>query len=150
MRRLTDNFSLDELTRSARAAELGIDNSPSLTQLANLARLAANVLEPIRAAAGRPVRITSGLRVPALNRAVGGSPRSDHMDGRAADIQIVGMPPADLERLIVSLDLPVRQVICEFGQWVHVSVPPDGEPPVREALTAVRIAGRTEYRQGIV
>ncbi len=146
---LSPHFSLAEMIRSDTATSLGIANVPGDAEIANLQRLCIEVLEPVRAAAGQPVRVTSGLRVPALNRAVGGSARSDHIDGRAADIVIDVIPPRELAHLIRALGLPYRQLICEFGAWVHVSIPPAGEPPLREVLTATRIAGRTQYLQGI-
>lgn len=44
-------------------------------------------LERLRALVGhKPLRIVSGYRSPAHNRAVGGKPRSQHLYNRAADI----------------------------------------------------------------
>jgi len=54
-------------------------------QIENLRRLCQSVLQPLRVHLKRPVVITSGYRSPALNRAIGGSPTSHHMQGRAAD-----------------------------------------------------------------
>lgn len=147
---LSPHFSLAEMIASDTATRLGIRNAPGEHELANLQRLCTEVLEPIRATVGQPVRVTSGLRVPALNRAVGGSPTSDHCDGRAADIVVDGMPARELAHLVRSLALPYRQLICEFGAWVHVSIPPAGAAPTRQALTAAKVAGRTQYLQGIV
>lgn len=48
-----------------------------------------------------------------------------------------------------SLDLPVKQCILEFGQWVHVSVPPEGVEPQRDYLTARKLSGRTIYTRGL-
>lgn len=146
---LSTHFSLAELIASNTATRLGINNVPGANEIANLQRLCVEVLEPVRAAVGQPVRVTSGLRVPALNRAVGGSATSDHCDGRAADIVVDVMPARELAHVIRALALPYRQLICEFGAWVHVSIPPAGQPAAREVLTATRIAGRTQYLQGI-
>jgi zinc D-Ala-D-Ala carboxypeptidase len=79
--KLTQNFSLSELTRSQTATRKGIVNQPNDEQLANLVALCENVLQPIRDHFGTSVRISSGLRVPELNAAIGGSTTSDHCRG---------------------------------------------------------------------
>jgi zinc D-Ala-D-Ala carboxypeptidase len=76
--KLTQNFSLSELTRSQTATRRGIDNQPNDEQLANLVALCECVLQPIRDHFKTSVRISSGLRVPELNAAIGGSTTSDH------------------------------------------------------------------------
>jgi zinc D-Ala-D-Ala carboxypeptidase len=90
--KLTQNFSLSELTRSQTATRKGIVNQPNDEQLANLVALCECVLQPIRDHFGTSVRISSGLRVPELNAAIGGSTTSDHTRGCAADIEV---PPVD-------------------------------------------------------
>ena len=118
-------FTLEELCRSDTATLQGIDNTPGEGIKANLALLVAYVLDPLREAYGKPIRVTSGYRCPQLNKAVGGSPTSDHMQGRAADI--TGTPATREENrrllaLVQSLGLPFDQLINEQdGQWVHVS-----------------------------
>src|SRR5690554_3339805 len=74
--RLSRHFTLDEFVRSATADRFGLDNIPTVRELANLARL-AQVLENVRAVLGhRPVLISSGFRAEEVNSAVGGSPSS--------------------------------------------------------------------------
>lgn len=146
---LSDNFSLAEMIASNTALRLGVANVPGAAEIDNLHRLCAQVLEPLRAALGRPIEITSGYRSPPLNAAIGGSPRSDHCYGRAADIKVASMPARDVCEAIESLGLPYKQVIHEFGAWCHVSIPPEGEAPRRESLTAIKAAGRTRYERGI-
>src|SRR5690606_29053528 len=83
--RLSKHFTLAELTRSATAQHLGLENSPTVHELANLMRLAA-VLEEVRRLLGhRPILISSGFRSEAVNKAVGGSTSSAHRLGLAAD-----------------------------------------------------------------
>ena len=147
---LSDNFSLEEMIRSDAAIRLGIRNVPDDTQIDNLRRLCVEILEPLRAAIGKPIRITSGLRVPVLNTIIGGVSNSDHCLGRAADIQVEGMSAKSVCEAIKSLDLPYRQVIHEFGAWCHVSIGYPAEPPKRECLTALKVAGKTVYEKGIV
>ena len=112
---LSSHFSLAEMIASDTALRHGINNAPGPHEIDNLKRLCALVLEPLRAAIGQPIRITSGYRSSLLNTLVGGSRTSDHCAGRAADIQVPGTSPLSLARAIESLDLPVQQVIHEFG-----------------------------------
>jgi zinc D-Ala-D-Ala carboxypeptidase len=83
--RLSENFSLEELTASETAARKGIDNTPSEEVINNLKRLAA-ALQEVRALLNhRAILVSSGYRSPELNQAVGGSATSDHCKGFAAD-----------------------------------------------------------------
>ena len=117
------HFTLQELTRSATAQRLGIDNTPPASAIKALNDLVDNVLDPLRDAWGGPIRVNSGYRCPELNKAVGGTPGSQHQRGEAADIT-VGSRSANrrLLALIKRLDLPVDQCIDEKGcRWIHVS-----------------------------
>jgi uncharacterized protein YcbK (DUF882 family) len=93
---LTANFKLQEF-----ASKCGAPTPLSVVH--KLQGLAIN-LQALRDEIGKPIRINSGYRSPAHNRAVGGAPRSRHVVGDAADIVVVGMPPtkvaATIERLI--------------------------------------------------
>ena len=117
-------FSWAELTASGAAARLGIDNTPTPEARRAMQALVATVLDPLRAHLGRPVRITSGFRAPPVNRAVSGSPTSQHMSGEAADIKADGMSAEALAAVVVGLGVPFDQVIWyapERGGHVHVS-----------------------------
>lgn len=120
---MSPHFSLSELTFSETASRLGIPNDPDELVLANLKKLAVGLLEPIREHVGKPIIVTSGYRSPQVNISVGGSVKSDHMVGLAADIRAVGITPIDLAQEIASIAdrLPLRQLILEYGRWVHVS-----------------------------
>lgn len=117
------HFTLTELTRSATARRLGIDNTPSPEAVAALTQLVDNVLDPLREAWGAPLYVTSGYRCPALNRAVGGVPHSQHILGQAADVTTGNIDGnRRLWQLLQSLKLPVDQVINEHGyRWLHIS-----------------------------
>lgn len=54
------------------------------------------MLEQIRSHFGQPVRITSACRCARHNQAVGGGTRSQHLYGRAADIQVADTDPKDV------------------------------------------------------
>lgn len=121
---LSKSFTLAELTKSQTATRLGIDNTPTPEQLENLVELCHKVLQPLRDAVG-PVLISSGLRVPALNKAIGGSATSQHcaINGAAVDINV-----KDNRKVFdyIKDNLRFDQLIWEFGDrenpdWVHVS-----------------------------
>lgn len=122
------HFTIEELSRSGTAMIKGIDNTPTEEAKANLKALVDNILDPLRDAYGKPIRVNSGYRSPALNKAVGGAATSDHLTGRAADITGTPNTRAENRRLFElckELDLPFRQLIDEKGfQWVHVSYNP--------------------------
>ena len=150
---LTPNFSLNELTKSQTAVRLGIKNEPNADQLANLKNLAVNVLQPVRNNFGKPVGISSGLRVPALNIAIGGVATSDHCKGMAADIEIVGVSNIVLANWIKD-NLKYTQLILEGydgkdpnSGWVHVSYDPKNLKC--QNLTAIFINGKARYSSGI-
>lgn len=116
-------FTISELVRSDTAAKLNIDNRCTKEQEERLKELTENVLDPLREAYGKPIKVNSGYRCPKLNKAVKGSPTSDHMQGMAADI--TGGSVAEnkkLFELIQRLNLPFKQLIDEKGfTWVHIS-----------------------------
>ena len=119
-------FTIAELTRSTTAQLRGIDNTPSQQVIDNLTALVENVLDPLRQAWGAPIHVNSGYRCPALNKAVGGVPASQHMLGQAADITAGSRAKnQSLYRLLRQLQLPVDQAINEHDfSWLHVSYGP--------------------------
>ena len=134
---LTSHFSLEELTRSNKAYELGIDNYPSPDEVINLGIL-ANKLEEIRSALEKPIKITSGYRCIELNRAIGSSDTSQHVKGCAADFQIDGLTTVSYTHYIIGHNIEFDQIIEEHlggKSWVHISVPERGKKPRKQALT---------------
>ena len=150
---LSANFSLKELTKSDTATRLGLDNTPDEATIENLKLLCQEVLQPIREHFGKSVTVNSGFRSSETNQATGGSKSSDHCLGRAADIEIDGIPNPELAQWIMD-NLDYTQLILEFytqGQpnsgWVHVSYDPNNIK--MQELTAVKVAGKTQYLQGL-
>jgi zinc D-Ala-D-Ala carboxypeptidase len=142
--RLTDHFSLPELTFSSTAVRLGIDNSPSDEIVAHL-RVLARGLERVRALLGHPMHIDSGYRCEALNAAVNGSKTSAHMQGYAADFICPAYgDPLRIVQAITRSSLAFDQCIQE-GTWVHISFDPRMR---KEVLTAHFGAGGTTYTAG--
>ena len=124
--KLSPHFTLEELTRSAKAQALGIDNTPPPELLPRLV-LVADMLERIRSTHNVPVIVSSGYRCPELNQAVGSCTSSDHPQGHAADFIAPGFGTAtEVARLLAPLVsvLGIGQIILEGvkgKQWVHVS-----------------------------
>lgn len=150
--KLSEHFTLHELTRSFTATRLRIDNTPPPEVVANLARLARHLLEPIRERVRKPIIVTSGYRCSLLNKAVHGATNSAHMVGLAADIIVQGMPAYDLAELIYISDQPAAdKVILEFGEWVHVQVPREHHPTRHLVFTALHEPeGQVKYQPGLV
>ena len=152
--KLSPNFSLAEMIKSETALRHDLDNTPGEAEVANLRKLAENVLQPVRNHYGKGVKVNSGYRAPDVNAAVGGSRTSDHCKGQAADIEIPGVANADLAQWIVD-NCDFRQVILEFytpgipdSGWVHVSyVEGDNK---KQVLTAMKENGKTVYKPGLI
>lgn len=151
---LSHNFTLQELIKSHEAVRKGLDNAPSQEVINNLQELSNMVLQPVRNHFGKSVTVNSGYRSPEVNAAVGGSKTSDHCKGQAADIEIAGVPNAELAEWIRD-NLAFTQVILEFytqgipdSGWVHVSYDPANLK--KQSLTAVKQDGKTVYLQGLV
>ncbi len=147
---LSRNFFLDEFTQSQTASRIGreIEVTPDGPVHLNLKRLCHEVLQPIRDELG-PVHITSGYRPSWLNELIGGSERSAHLKGLAADFVVAGTSPYQVSRFIVQRGLPVDQVIHEFGRWTHVGIKEISRAIRYQDLTAHRVGGRTVYTPGI-
>jgi uncharacterized protein YcbK (DUF882 family) len=118
---LTTNFSLHELTKSEVALRLNIDNTPNEAEIDALRLLAEKVLQPVRDHYGVGVKVNSGYRSPETNQAAGGSKTSDHCLGRAADIEIPGIPNAELAHWIM-YNLEYTQLILEFYTPAYLTV----------------------------
>ena len=130
--RISKNFTLEELTASETAKAKGISNNPGQTDIVNLCGLVHNVLQPLRNWWGKEVKIGSGYRSLALNRAVGGVSNSQHMKGEAADLCIDGdMAKARSWFQYIKQHCEFDQLIMEHNAkgtyWVHVSYRCDGK-----------------------
>ena len=112
---LTPHFSLWEMVRSGTAIRLGIDNRPQPEHIARMRALCENVLEPLRRRFG-VIRITSGFRCPALNRAVHGV---SHAAQRLFEFIRHSLP---FDQLLLE-----RINGCGTG-WIHVSYRSDRGP----------------------
>jgi len=146
--RLSKNFVLSEIIRSSTAKRLNINNEPSKKHLQNLSLLITNLIQPMRDAIG-PIRISSGYRNPALNRAIGGSHKSQHCKGEALDIQFWKegkMCNKEIYDYILNSNMEFDQMINEFDfSWIHISLKKKGNR--KQVLEAYKDEdGDTEYR----
>lgn len=118
-------FTMGEMMRSTIAEKKGIDNKCTKEDAERLKKLIEKVLDPLREAYGKPIVVTSGYRCPALNKAVGGSPTSDHMKGCAADVHGTPNTKEENKRLFYlaqSINIEWKQLIDEKNfSWVHIS-----------------------------
>lgn len=115
-------FTIAELCKSKTADRLGIDNRCTQQEVMNLTALVDNVLDPLRTWYGKPIIVNSGFRCPALNSAVKGAATSQHMTGRAADIDAGDRQQNKLLFDYIQKNLPFDQLIDESNfAWVHVS-----------------------------
>lgn len=120
--KLSEHFTLEELTYSDIAKRHSLDNSPDKLIVPNLIRL-AELLEDVRSLFNLPIRINSGYRSVTVNSLLGSKPTSQHCSGCAADIRIEGLTPDQIVKKIVKSNIQYDQVIREFDSWVHISIP---------------------------
>ena len=151
---LSENFKLGEFIKSETAIRKGIDNSPSEEHLENLKLVCQKILEPVRKHFGKPIRINSGYRGPALNAAVGGSKTSQHCNGEAVDFEIDGLANPELAKWVAA-NCDFDQIILEFydpkegpnSGWVHASYT-NKKPNRKQTMTASSAGGKTVYTPG--
>jgi len=135
---------------SNTAIRRGIENKPNDEQLSNMELVAEKVFEPVRKWVGGPIKINSFFRCPELNKAIGGSSKSQHCKGQAIDIDDTFGKATNAEMYHwIKDNLDFDQMIWEFGDddnpnWVHVSyVSP--EKNRNRCLKALRKNGKTHY-----
>ena len=147
---ISKHISYKEGVYSNTAIRKGIDNTPNTEQKANMEKIAQNIFEPLRQWVGGPIKINSFFRCPELNKAIGGSSKSQHCKGQAIDIDDTFgvVSNADMYTWIKE-NLDFDQMIWEFGDddnpnWVHISYVSHKENRNR-CLKAYRENGKTKY-----
>jgi len=144
---LSEHFTLEEATASAKAKELGINNQPNEKQLENM-KVSAAGMEKVRALLGKPIHINSWLRLPEVNVAVGGSKVSAHMDGWAIDFTCAGVgTPLEVAKKIAESGIKYDQIIHEYAIWVHISFAPEMR---MQQLTIMRPTNAHMYASGLL
>ena len=134
--KLTDNFSLEEMTRSATAEKKNIENVPNEEQIECLRQLCVHILQPLRDDFQKPLVVSSGFRSKKLSLLIKSKPTSQHCLGQATDFTIPGVDNKKVFKHIIE-NLPMDQVILEYYQeddmkdysnkgWIHCSYVPNG------------------------
>jgi len=116
-------FSVSEML----ATSTGLDNTPPTeSPLWSNIDQTMQRLDDVREVLGKPVRITSGYRSAAVNKAIGGEATSAHCLGHAADFVCANQDPADLCRQVIEAGIQFDQLIAEYrgSRWVHISFAP--------------------------
>ena len=150
--KLSEHFTLGELTVSPTAKKLGLSNNPTPEHIENMKYVCEKILEPVRAHFGKPVQINSSYRSPAVNAKVGGSKTSQHSNGEAVDFEIPGIPNKQLADWVGD-NLEFDQVILEFynakdganSGWVHCSIKRNGKNRKQRLIATKSKAGGTVY-----
>jgi pectate lyase len=147
--KLSNNFTLAELSNSATAKRYGIENTPGKEEIKNLELIAKNILQPIRDHFDAPIHVISGYRSAVLNKKVGGAKTSQHLTGNAVDIDNDNTEISNLEIFnFIKDNLVFDQLIAEFPkkgriEWVHVSLAKKNR---KQVLVAKKESGITVYR----
>jgi hypothetical protein len=148
---LSKHISDKESTYSITALRLGLDNTPGDYEYSNMELLAEKIFEPLRKYVGGPIKINSFYRGPELNKAIGGSSKSQHCEGRAIDIDDTYGYKTNAEMYKwIKENLNFDQMIWEFGDdnnpaWVHVSYVSEDQNRNR-CLKAYKENSKTKYK----
>lgn len=152
MTQITEHFTLEELTVSPTAKKLGISNMPTPEHIENMKHVCENILEKVREHYGKPVKVNSCYRSPALNAKVKGSKTSQHCNGEAIDFEVPGVPNKELADWVAD-NLEFDQVILEFynpkegpgSGWVHASLKRNGQNRRQRLIATKSAKGGTVY-----
>lgn len=141
--------SYTEAIKSQTAERKNINNQPDTEQTENMKYVAKNVFDKVREAMGKPLYVSSFYRSPELNKAIGGSRTSEHMEGCAIDIDHPTLNKKVFDYIRKNLNF--NQLIWEFGDehspaWVHVSLRREGENKKQVLVAYKDEKGKTKYR----
>jgi hypothetical protein len=148
---ISEHISYKESVYSRTATRLDINNEPNDEQMDNMCLIAQEVFEPLRMWVGGPIKINSFFRSPELNKAIGGSGKSQHCHGQAIDLDDTFGRATNAEMYeFIKEHLDFDQMIWEFGDddnpdWVHVSYVSEKENRNR-CLQAYKENGKTKYK----
>jgi hypothetical protein len=151
MSQLSKYTTLQEVIKSTQASILKIPNIPNAEQVANLKLVCTEVFDKVREHFGKPIGISSAFRSVELNRRINGAKNSQHMEGKALDIDgdIFGGVSNKAIFDYIKNNCNFDQLIWEFGtenapDWVHVSY--NKEVNRKQILRAIKSGGKTVYR----
>jgi len=148
---ISKHISYKEGVYSRTATRLNIKNNPNAEQMKNMVAIAEEVFEPLRMWVNGPIKINSFFRSPELNKAIGGSSKSQHCHGQAIDIDDTFGRATNAEMFeFIKKHLDFDQIIWEFGDednpdWVHISYVSE-EQNRNRCLQAYKEKGKTKYK----
>jgi len=106
--KLSDNFSREEFKCNCGKCDYDTVDSKLV-----------EVLQDVREKYNASVTVTSGNRCPAYNKEVGGVKTSQHVKGRAADIQVSGIEPYEIAQYL-DWKYPEGLGIGDYETFTHV------------------------------
>lgn len=126
---ISKNFKMGEFIYSETANKKGIDNRPPSEEIIeNIKLLVTTILQPLRDKISFPFHVNSGYRCKKLNKAVGGSDTSAHLQGLAADIDLGSRQLNKIlwEEIDRHPEITYDQYISEYGhRWIHIGIKPN-------------------------
>ena len=142
MTKLTEHFTLEELTHTDHRE---FDNTPNEAETANLQRLALFLEQVKEVLGGKPIMVNSAFRSKQVNDAVGSKDSSQHRMACAADIRVPGMTPDEVVKAVIASGIGYDQVIREFDRWTHISVPNTKDMTPRRQALIIDKSGTRQY-----
>lgn len=139
---LSKNLTLAE----ACVTNSGITNTPNLQEINNLQLIAEKIFQPCRDHFGEPLKVNSGFRSKAVNKAVGGATSSQHLLGQALDLDFGNYDDNKALFDYIRHNLNYDQVINESNySWIHVSYSPIYNR--KESLEMIKVKGKATYKK---
>lgn len=113
---ITPHFKWSE----ALTTDTNLPNIPSDYARANLVQT-FRILEDVRVSCNFPIVINSAFRSSEVNKAVGGSKTSYHLDGRAVDIKIKTLTESQINKLKNNLMMRFPVEMYHKKTYIHVA-----------------------------
>ena len=139
---LSEHFTLEELTITDHRQ---FDNTPNVTEMDNLIRLAGFLEQVKEVLGGKPIMVNSAFRSKQVNDEVGSKDSSQHRIGCAADIRVPGMTPDEVVKAVIASGIGYDQIIREFDRWTHISVPNTKDMTPRRQALIIDKSGTRQY-----
>lgn len=111
------SFTWGEATRNATRI-------PETETIVNNIIGLARALQPVRDRLNRPFQITSWYRPPAINAAIGGAVYSQHLYGKAADIQVQGLSGRQVANAVMLTWPGGVGIYSDIPNIVHLDIGP--------------------------
>ena len=119
---ISKNITFNEATKSNTAIRNGIKNEPNAQELSNMKLVAEKCFEPLREWYGKPIKVNSFFRSDKLNTLVKGSKTSQHVEGKAIDMDAGSKEENKKLFEWCKANLVFDQLINEYDySWVHIS-----------------------------